>query len=283
VQTGNGFFEKVKEKGDELSPKQRQLAKYILDNYKEAAFQKLTRLAKSANVSEATVVRFTTSLGYSGFSEMMADLQKLLRHELDVFDRVTDTPGKKELNIIETVANNEKGNIKKLLENMSVELIENTVDIIDRSNKVIVAGFNFASFLAEFTVYNLGKVKPNVYIINRDNSNSLNNLLLSCDESTALILFSFPRYPKKIQQLGELFKKRGATVIGISDSILSPLKVVSDHLLLIPLNNMSFVDPCSSILLVIQAVIMEYMSRNPSSAEDNLNQFNDFVKKMDIF
>jgi DNA-binding MurR/RpiR family transcriptional regulator len=283
VQTGNGFFEKIKDKGHELSPKQKQLAKYILDNYKKAAFQKLTQLARGANVSEATVVRLTTSLGYSGFSDMMEDLQKMVRHELDVFDRIKYSAGKKELNILETVASNEMGNINKLLESISVEQIQNVANVIEKSDKIIVAGFNFSSFFAEFTVYNLGKVKPNVYIINSGNYNNLNNFLLSCNPSTAVILFSFPRYPKKIQQLGELFKERGATIIGISDSILSPLKVVSDNLLLIPLNNMSFVDPCSSVLLVVQAIIMEYMSRNPQSTEEKLNQFDYYAEKMNIF
>lgn len=285
MQPENGFLERIKKKGDILSPKQRQLARYILDNYKTVAFQKLTQIAREAGVSEATVVRFTTSLGYAGFHEMIEDLQKTVQHELSVVHSLKSSLKEdrlKNLNILETVIKNEQININKLVENVSVEDIEKVVDIIEESEKVYVVGLFFSSYLAEFTGYTLGKVKPNVNIINSENVN-INNYLLSCNDKTTVILFSFPRYIKKLLQLGELFRQRSATVIGITDSILSPIRAVSDHLLLVPLTNMSFTDPCSSILLLIQAIILEYIARNPARGEENLRKFDDYLEQMGVF
>ena len=80
-----------------------------------------------------------------------------------------------------------------------------------------------------------------------------------------------------MQLLGEAFQKKKATVVGITDSILSPLKAVSNQLLVIPQQYTSFTDPGCSIMLLLQAIIMEYISRNPDEAEAYLQQFDEYV------
>jgi len=80
-----------------------------------------------------------------------------------------------------------------------------------------------------------------------------------------VFVFSFPRYLQRAQEIGELFKKRKAKTIGISDSVLSPLKAVSNQLLVIPQHYTSFSDPCCAFLLLMQAIIMEYISKKKKS------------------
>jgi len=87
----SSLFERIKERGDSLSPKQAQLAKYLINNYKTAAFQTIAQIARESNVSEATVVRLAMFLGYSGFPEMLDDLQAVVRHELQAFETIRRT------------------------------------------------------------------------------------------------------------------------------------------------------------------------------------------------
>ncbi|MFO8192435.1 MAG: MurR/RpiR family transcriptional regulator [Bacillota bacterium] len=229
----NVLFDKIKEKGDSLSPKQTQLAKYLINNYKIAAFQTIVQMAKEAGVSEATVVRLATALDYTGFPEMLEDLQAVVQYELKAVETIRHTyraDQLRELNILETVVNNDLRNINRLFDSISIQEIETIVDIICSCDRVFVIGSYSSGYLAQYFGYNLAKVKKNVVTLSRDSTDAF-NIFLSCSRKTAVFIFSFPRYPRKMQLLGEAFKKKGATIIGVTDSILSPLKAVSDHLL----------------------------------------------------
>jgi len=275
----NSLFERIKEKGEELSPKQVQLANYLINNYKTAAFQTIAQMAKESNVSEATVVRLAIFLDYSGFPEMLEDLQAVVQHELQAFETIRHTykgDQLKQLNILETVVNNDQRNINRLFESVTMKDIEKTVDTIWNSDRVFVVGSYSSGYLAQYFGYNLSKVKKNVTTLSRDSTDAF-NFFLSCDNKTTAFIFSFPRYPRKMQLLGEAFRKKKATVIGITDSILSPLKAVSNQLLVIPQQYTSFTDPGCSIMLLLQAIIMEYISRNPDETEYSLQQFDEYV------
>lgn len=285
MDTGNSIFERLKQKGDSLSPKQVRLARYLLGNYKTAAFQTISQLARGAGVSEATVVRFATFLDYTGFPEMLEELQQIVQHELRAYETIRHTyKGEqlRELTILETVIKNDQRNIARLLESIKVPDIEQAADTICRADRVVIIGLYASSYLAQFFGYTLGKVKENVIIINRD-SMDVHNLLLSCDRNTAVFMFSFPRYPQKLQHLGEYFQKKGVAVIGITDSILSPLKAVSSQLLAIPQQYTSFSDPGCAVLLLLQAIIMQYLSKNPEKSEEFLQQFDQYVDHMKFF
>ncbi|MBW6463725.1 MAG: MurR/RpiR family transcriptional regulator [Bacillota bacterium] len=275
----NSLFERIKEKGDELSPKQVQLANYLINNYKTAAFQTIAQMAKESNVSEATVVRLAMFLDYSGFPEMLDDLQAVVQHELQAFETIRHTykgDQLKQLNILETVVNNDQRNINRLFESVTINDIETTVDTIYNSDRLFVIGSYSSGYLAQYFGYNLSKVKKNVVTLSRDSTDAF-NFFLSCDNKTTAVIFSFPRYPRKMQLLGEAFRNKKATVIGVTDSILSPLKAVSNQLLVIPQQYTSFTDPGCSIMLLLQAIIMEYISRNPDETEYCLQQFDEYV------
>jgi DNA-binding MurR/RpiR family transcriptional regulator len=278
----NTFFERLKEKKEHFSPKQAQLVKYIVNNYKKAAFQNLTQIAKESEVSEATIVRLADALGYSGFSEMSEDLQKIVQHELSTLERFKNTAKEDNLNTFELIINNDQKNLNRLLKTISFEVIEQVVCSIENSEQIIIAGFHHSTYLAEFFGYTLGKLKSSVTILSRNNID-FHNSLISCNEKTTAIMFSFPRYPKIIQKLGKMFQEKNVNVIGITDNILSPVKNVTDQLLIVPMQYVTFTDHCSSVLTLIQAIIVEYASRNPQITEQNFQEFDKYVDNLDIF
>src|SRR5437764_5832144 len=55
---------------DEFSRSQKDVAQYIVDHLDEAAFQTAEELARRANTSSSTVVRFSQALGFEGFPEL---------------------------------------------------------------------------------------------------------------------------------------------------------------------------------------------------------------------
>ena len=59
-----------------LTKTQKLIAKYVLDNSADACFMTSTDIADTLGVSESSVVRFSRSLGYSGFMEFQKSLRK---------------------------------------------------------------------------------------------------------------------------------------------------------------------------------------------------------------
>ena len=56
----------IQDNMDVFSKGQRKIADFILGSYDKAAFMTANRLGKQVGVSESTVVRFASELGYDG-------------------------------------------------------------------------------------------------------------------------------------------------------------------------------------------------------------------------
>ena len=65
-----------------FSKGQRQIARYIIDHYEQAAYMTAARMGAIVGVSESTVVRFANELGFDGYPELQRGLQDLIRNRL---------------------------------------------------------------------------------------------------------------------------------------------------------------------------------------------------------
>ena len=71
-----------------FSKGQRLIARFILESYDKAAFMTASKLGKTVNVSESTVVRFAAELGYDGYPSMQKALQEMIRNKLTSIQRI---------------------------------------------------------------------------------------------------------------------------------------------------------------------------------------------------
>ena len=71
-----------------FSKGQKRIAGYILENYDKAAFMTASKLGKLVGVSESTVVRFASELGYDGYPSMQRALQEMIRSRLTSTQRI---------------------------------------------------------------------------------------------------------------------------------------------------------------------------------------------------
>src|SRR4051794_16835070 len=67
---GTTLSDYIKDRFDEFSRSQKDVARYIVDHLEEAAFQTAEELARRADTSSSTVVRFSQALGFEGFPEL---------------------------------------------------------------------------------------------------------------------------------------------------------------------------------------------------------------------
>ncbi|PWN00512.1 MAG: N-acetylmannosamine kinase, partial [Massilioclostridium sp.] len=62
-----------------FSKGQKLIANYILNHYDKAAFMTAAKLGATVGVSESTVVRFATEIGFDGYPKLQKALHEMIR------------------------------------------------------------------------------------------------------------------------------------------------------------------------------------------------------------
>ena len=90
----NELLNRINNHYSAMSKGQKLLATYITDNYDKAVFLTAAKMGETVGVSESTVVRFATSLGYKGYPEFQKALEELVRNKLNSIQRMEVTYGR---------------------------------------------------------------------------------------------------------------------------------------------------------------------------------------------
>lgn len=240
-----------------FSKGQRKIANYMMNHYDKAAFMTASKLGDLVGVSESTVVRFASSIGYDGYPELQRALQELIRNKLTSVQRMDVTSDQLEnSDVLAKVLGKDVEKIRRTLEEISKEDFEQSVDAICKAKTIYIIGIRSASALAQFLGFYFNHIFSDVKLINTDSRSEMFEQILRIDRDDVLISISFPRYSKRPVQASHYAHSNGAKVIAITDSAHSPIAAVADHVLLARSDMVSFVDSLVAPLSLINALIV---------------------------
>ena len=265
-----------------LPPKQRKLAGYILKNQKPCAFMTSTALGIAAEVSESTVIRFASYMGYKGYPNFQQELRESLKNELSALDKFSIERVEDTSTVYQEIFESEVGIINRTLKELSSKTFNNAVDSLYNKESILTVGFKGSYCLSSYAGYNLSKIHANVQIIEEWNERWF-NYLNDLSENTAAILFGFPRYPQNVVTIAETLKKRKVSLIVITDSVVSPLAEYADFLFIIPVKKAFFVDHLSAVMCLINALIFSLSYKDKEKTEKYLKRFEKFADENNFF
>lgn len=267
----------------ELSQKQRQLAEFITRNYKKAAFMTSTALGNASEVSESTVVRLATALGYSGFPELQAAIQELIQRELTTIERFSTPSMANHKALYAKILSAEAEHMVRVINSISPNSFDRAVDLLCAQKRVFVVGFQASSCLASFAGYSLGKIRTSVVPINNWDESIFIQIKDSRADDVALI-YLFPRYPAFSVRLLRLFRKQKVPVILVTNSSLSPhAPDLANVVLPIPIRYDGFLDSFAPVFSFTNALIMATALKDNDRTTRYLEQFEAFVKETQVF
>lgn len=223
----------LKERLPTLSKGQRRIGNYILNNYSRAAYMTAHKLGKQVNVSESTVVRFATELGYEGYPSMQKALQEVIRNKLTALQRL-EVSHERIINnedVLSMVMHADAENIRMTLGRVNKESFDQVVQAILSAHKVYIVGVRSASAIAEFLGFYLNMALENVAVVHVNSISEIFEQIFRIKEGDVLIGISFPRYSKRTVKTMRYAKDQGATTVAITDSELSPLAELADYTL----------------------------------------------------
>lgn len=267
----NDILSLLQSRAPTFSKGQRLIAKYILEYYDKAAFMTANRLGKTVGVSESTVVRFAVELGYDGYPRMQKAMQEMVLNRLTSVQRIevaNDRIGDQDVVSMVLQADMEK--LRQTGETLNREDFTAAVDAVLKAKKVYIMGVRSAAPLANFLGYYLNYMFNNVQIITASGSEMFEKIVGITSED-ALVAISFPRYSSSTAKGAQYCRSTGATVIGLTDTRMSPLGQNADHVLIAKSDMVSLVDSLVAPLSVINAMIVAIASKRDQELTKTFN------------
>lgn len=256
------LLSKINVQYQSFSKGQKKLAAYIKENYDKAAFLTAAKLGETVGVSESTVVRFATHLGYKGYPEFQRELEELVRNKLNSIQRMEVTYGKvPQSEILDTVLHSDIDKIKMTLEAVDHEAFNLAVETILSAKNIYVVGIRSCAPLAEFLAFYLNLIFDGVRLLNTNSASELFEQMIRIGENDVIIGISFPRYSMRTLKALEFANNRNAKVITLTDSIHSPMNLYSSCNLIARSDMASIVDSLVAPLSVINALVVALSMR----------------------
>ena len=253
----NELLRRIEEQYKELSKGQKRLADYIVQNYDKAVFLTAARLGKVVGVSESTVVRFATQLGYKGYPGFQRALEELVRHKLNSIQRMEVTYGRiSQSEILESVLQSDIEKIKMTIGSLDQKAFEEAVDTIVKARKIYIIGIRSCAPLANFLSYYLNLIFDHITLVHTNSSSEIFEQMIRIGEEDVVIGISFPRYSMRTLKALEFASNRKAKVITLTDSVHSPMTIYSSCNLIARSDMASIVDSLVAPLSVINALVV---------------------------
>jgi len=279
----------LEEKEPTFSKGQRRIAGYITESYDKAAFMTASRLGKTVGVSESTVVRFAVELGFDGYPEMQKAMQEMVMNRLTSVQRIevaNDRIGNRD--VLTKVLQADADKLRQTAETISREVFETTIDAILKAKRVYLLGVRSAAPLANFAGYYMNYMFEDVRIITASGAGEMFENLVGVSPEDVVIAFSFPRYSSATLKAVQYCRGVGATVIGITNSHLSPLAENSDYVLIAKSDMVSLVDSLVAPLSVVNALLVALASARETEVQKSLGtlervweEYNIYEKRVD--
>lgn len=255
MQDMQDMIDRLNQSGKRLSKGHRRIAQYIVDHYDKAVFMTASRLGESVGVSESTVVRFASAMGYEGYPQLQRSLQELVSHRLTAnqrFEKSTEIDPSAALGI---VLKSDMMNLRNTLEQMDNAVFDEVVNRLLSARAIYVMGLRSAAPLAQFMGYYLNYIFDEVHLVSSGATDVFEEIS-KLREDDVLVGISFPRYSTRTLEAMRFAKRCGAQVVAITDGPMSPLSDIADLALTARTDMASFVDSLAAPLSVINALLV---------------------------
>jgi len=220
---------KIQAKLDNLTPTDREIGKFIIENSDQMLRLSSAALAKKTGCSQSSVVKFSQRLGYSTYQEL-----KLAVSEANVQERHVKTDmihgtielgdshqimlqkliGSKLLSMQQTADANSESHIKK------------AVEILYRAKRIHLGGVGASSLVARDFSYKLTKLGRN--ILHDSDSHIQMASASTLDAGDVMLAISHSGNSLETVRIAEIARQRGALIIAITGLKDNPLSRLAD-------------------------------------------------------
>jgi DNA-binding MurR/RpiR family transcriptional regulator len=260
---------------DQFSRSQKDVAQYIVDHLDEAAFHTAEELARRANTSSSTVVRFSQALGFEGFPELQqAAREEYRRRRNGSANGVASAAPLFSLDHTEFEAAlaADHVNVEDTAHKLSRSDVEAAIDAIVKAEKVLIGGTDQMAFFASYLRHLLMLLDLRAEIVASPSQEALGRLS-RIDDQTLVIGLSAGRPHPLITRTMKLARHRKALTLAITDATLSEVARLARIRLYYSSNTPAFVRSHTALLSLIQALAYGVYARDAQQYDGRIKAF----------
>jgi DNA-binding MurR/RpiR family transcriptional regulator len=263
---------------DDFSRSQKDVAQYIVDHLDEVAFQTAEELARRANTSSSTVVRFSQALGFEGFPELQHSAREEYRRKVASGAAGGAVAGSPEplfsldQNEFETAIAADYQNVEETAKRVSRTDVEAAIDAIVEAERVLVCGTDQMAFFASYLRHLLMLLDLRAEIVASPSQEALSRLA-RIDEETLVIGLSAGRPHPLVVRAMKLARHRKSRTIAVTDATLSEVAKLAQIRLYYSSNSPAYVRSHTALLSLLQALAYGVYSRDAAQYADRIKAF----------
>lgn len=267
-----------------MSKSQKKIAQYITEHYDSAAFMTAAKLGEAVGVSESTVVRFASELGFDGFYGFKAAIKDLVKNKLTSLQRMEIFSQKTgDENVLKNVLQSDIDKLRQTMDTIDAKNFEKAVDILVGAKNVYILGARTCFSLAAFLEVYLNILLDNVKAITANSSSDVFEQMYRIGKDDAIIAISYPRYSQRTLNGVKFAYERGARVVAVTDSVSSPIVKYAESSLIAECDIGNFVDSLVAPLSLLNALIAAIVKRNKGRAISAFESLEDIWDKHNAY
>ena len=267
----------IRQRFEEFSRSQKDVGQYIVDHLDEAAFHTAEELARRANTSSSTVVRFAQALGFEGFPELQSAARDEYRRSRAENGTVGEPASPQPLFPIdqtefEAALAADHVNVAETARKLDRDEVAAAIEAISRSEHTLLCGTDQMAFFASYLRHLLMLLDLRCEVVASPSQEGLARLG-RIDERTLVIGFSAGRPHPLVVRAMKLARHRRASTIAIADATLSEVAKLADQRLYYSSNSPAYVRSHTALLSLIQALAYGVYALDESAYADRIKAF----------
>ncbi len=269
---------------DGFSKGQKLIARYILESYDKAAFMTASKLGKTVNVSESTVVRFAVEIGYDGYPSMQRAMQDMIRNKLTSVQRIEvarDRIGNQD--IMNMVFQSDVEKIRMTQEEIDRDAFEASVEAILNAKRIYILGVRSSAVIAQFLGFYFNYMFDNVKLVDTSSASEMFEQIVRVGPGDVVIGISFPRYSARTIKALRFCHDTGATVVALTDTMQSPIAEMANHVLIAKSDMVSLVDTLVAPLSLCNALLVSIGSRKEAELSKTFTHLEEIWEEYEVY
>ena len=260
----------IEQHQERLTPAERRVAAVVLDQPQLVAFGTVADLARQATTSGASVIRLSTKLGFDGFSALQATVQRDMGRQLRPATARIRQPESGDL--LDRAAHLELDNVQSTLDNVDRARFELAIrSLANSASRILVVAGEASRGIGMQIVSDLSMLRPGVSQVS-GSAVRVHRTLADMRPGDTLLMLDLPRYDAWLVEAAQAALSRHATVIALSDSVLSPLARRADlHFVVAAKGNGPF-DSYVGALALIDVLVAGVADRLRATATESLDR-----------
>ena len=278
LETAEAVLTALREEFDEFSAQLQVAARFIIDSPREVGVQSMRALAVKAEVHPNTLVRLAQAVGFDGYDAMRERFRDFMiadglggyRDRAQWLKAMARRGGTAE--VLAEMASSTMENLDSMWQRQNARTLEEVADLVLAADRVYVLGVGSAYSLAHHFWYVARMGFDHILPIPRHGSQPIDDLA-HVQATDLIIALTFQPYRMETLQAVEFAQSKGATIIGISDSLISPLAKHSTHLLVSPTHTPHFFESHAAIMAMLEALTAILVARAGDDADQRIDEF----------